>query len=111
MHKQATKDAQSRKSKQHRNCDIHSELQHDKQQPQHYSGSTVGTVAAARAAVLPVVAYTCNASQYTNSFPLNKGTLSSGRAAVTKEEVVTSDPAVAEEAAASARASRSCTAR
>jgi hypothetical protein len=68
----------------------------------------VGTVAAALAAVLPAVAYTCKASLYTTSFPLTNGTLSSGRAAVTKEEVVTS---VAEEAAASSRVSRNCTAR
>jgi hypothetical protein len=54
------------------------------------------------------VAYTCNASLYTTSFPLTKATSSSRRPPVTKEEVVTSDPAVAEEAAAAARVRRSC---
>jgi hypothetical protein len=44
---------------------------------QDYSGSTVGTVAPARAAILPAVAYTCKASLYATSFPLTNATLSS----------------------------------
>jgi hypothetical protein len=66
----------------------------------------VGTVAPAHAAVPLAVACTCKASLYTTSFPFTNAALSSRRAAVTKEEVVTSDPAVAEEAAASARVRR-----
>jgi hypothetical protein len=84
-------------------------LQHSTQhQIQNYSGSTVGSVAPTRAAVLPAVAYTCNASLYTTSFPLTKAMPSSRRAPVMKEEVVTSDPAVAEEAAAAAARVKEC---
>jgi hypothetical protein len=92
-------DDEPTKDPQHTHRDMHQKLQH---QIQNYSGSTVGTVAPTRAAVPPGVAYTCNASLYTTSFPLTKATLSSQRAPVTKEEVVTSNPAVAEEAAAAA---------
>jgi hypothetical protein len=43
MNEQTTKDQQSRENKQHRNSDIHGELQHYKQHLQHYSVSTMGT--------------------------------------------------------------------
>jgi hypothetical protein len=95
--KSTTLKAQTTKDPQHTNNDMHRELQHSTQQQiPNYSGSTVGSVAPARSAVLPAVAYTCKASLYTASFPLNNAALSSRRAPVTKEEAVNSDPAVAE---------------
>jgi hypothetical protein len=68
MNEQTTKEQRCRGEKPHRNCGIHWELQHYTQL-QHYSRSTVGTVASAPAGVRPMVAYTCEASLYTISFP------------------------------------------
>jgi hypothetical protein len=73
-----TLEAQTTKDPQRTHSDMRQKLQHSTlHRIQNYSGSTVGTVAPTRAAVPPAVAYACNASLYTTSFPLTKATLSS----------------------------------
>jgi hypothetical protein len=84
MHEWTTKYPPSMESKQHSNGDV------------------------LPATVPPAVAYTCKASPQTTSFPFTNAKLCAQRAPVTKEEVVTSDPAVAEEAVALARMRRNC---
>jgi hypothetical protein len=68
------------------------------------SASAIGTAApkpamAAMAAVVPAVAYTHIASRYTNSLPRTSVTPSSRKVSALKADVVTLDPADAEEAA------------
>jgi hypothetical protein len=70
--------------------------------PFQISTSAVGTAAPAMAAVPPSVAYTHLASLYTSSLPRTKATPKSRKAPTLNADVVTSDPADAEEAAAEA---------